>query len=76
MTVDAVAQTLFPQLAFPSRDLAEKCFRENWGVTAELYKLNFYSAPSGKFKSHVDTPRGPAQFGSLVVCLPCPHKST
>lgn len=29
-----------------------------------------YSGPSGKFKSHVDTPRSPSQFGSLVVCLP------
>jgi hypothetical protein len=29
-----------------------------------------YSGPSGKFKAHVDTPRSPAQFGSLVVCLP------
>ena len=29
--------------------------------------------PAGKFKSHVDTPRSPAQFGSLVVCLPSSH---
>ena len=33
-----------------------------------------YSAPSGKFRPHVDTPRGPTQFGSLVVCLPYPHQ--
>lgn len=32
-----------------------------------------YSAPSGKFRSHVDTPRGFTQFGSLVVCLPYRH---
>ncbi len=61
------------------------------GVRAELYKLNvhiechvmkstnicqIYAAPSGKFLSHVDTPRGPTQFGSLVVCLPCSHQGT
>ncbi|KAL9000764.1 MAG: hypothetical protein Q9188_005613, partial [Gyalolechia gomerana] len=30
-----------------------------------------YSGPKGKFRSHVDTPRGPTQFGSLVllVCI-------
>lgn len=45
------------------------------GVHTELYKLNIYSGPSGRFKSHVDTPRGMTQFGSLVVCLPHEHKS-
>jgi hypothetical protein len=40
------------------------------GIRAELYKLNFYSGPSGKFKAHVDTPRSEIQIGSLVVCLP------
>ncbi|KAL8413522.1 hypothetical protein RB594_004964 [Gaeumannomyces avenae] len=44
------------------------------GVRAELYKLNIYSSPSGFFKSHVDTPRSEAQFGSLVVCLPYKHE--
>ena len=44
------------------------------GVRAELYKLNVYSAPSGKFKAHVDTPRSEKQFGSLVVCLPVAHE--
>ena len=39
-------------------------------VTAELYKLNIYSGPSGLFKAHVDTPRSELQLGSLVVCLP------
>ncbi|KAH7320592.1 hypothetical protein B0I35DRAFT_197903 [Stachybotrys elegans] len=43
------------------------------GVRAQLYKLNVYSGPEGKFKSHVDTPRGEKQFGSLVVCLPFQH---
>ncbi|KAG9571687.1 hypothetical protein KCU97_g15840, partial [Aureobasidium melanogenum] len=39
-------------------------------IRAELYKLNVYSGPSGKFKAHVDTPRSETQVGSLVVCLP------
>lgn len=38
--------------------------------------LQIYSAPSGKFLSHVDTPRGVMQFGSLVVCLPCQHEGS
>lgn len=41
---------------------------------AELYKLNVYSAPSGKFKPHVDTPRSGSQLGSLVVLLPVDHE--
>jgi hypothetical protein len=45
-----------------------------YGVIAKLYKLNVYSAPSGHFKSHVDTPRGGNQFGSLVVSLPIAHQ--
>ncbi|KAI5236827.1 hypothetical protein E4T43_08378 [Aureobasidium subglaciale] len=40
------------------------------GVRAELYKLNVYSGPSGRFKAHVDTPRSETQIGSLIVCLP------
>ncbi|KAJ5703223.1 hypothetical protein N7488_010771 [Penicillium malachiteum] len=44
------------------------------GLRAELYKLNVYSAPSGMFKTHVDTPRSENQMGSLVVCLPSPHE--
>jgi hypothetical protein len=42
-------------------------------IRAELYKLNIYSQ-SGKFRSHIDTPRSETQFGSLVVCLPCPYE--
>ncbi|KAF4439201.1 hypothetical protein FACUT_4278 [Fusarium acutatum] len=44
------------------------------GIKAELYKLNVYSGPSGKFKPHVDTPRSDHQMGSLVVSLPVEHK--
>ncbi|GAB1316186.1 Fe2OG dioxygenase domain-containing protein [Madurella fahalii] len=63
--VDAVAQALLPSLRHS---------KQTRSVKAELYKLNLYSGPSGKFKSHVDTPRSPAQFGSLVVCFPLQFK--
>ncbi|KAI1451685.1 hypothetical protein F4805DRAFT_81424 [Annulohypoxylon moriforme] len=63
--IDTIAQVLLPNsLSGNSRT----------GVRAELYKLNFYSTPSGFFKAHVDTPRSEAQFGSLVVSLPCAHE--
>lgn len=39
-----------------------------------LIARQIYSGPSGKFKAHVDTPRGATQFGSLVVCLPHSHQ--
>ena len=35
--------------------------------------MQIYSGPSGKFQTHVDTPRGAEQFGSLVISLPYPH---
>ena len=70
--LDAISQTLLPtvtELTPPDKTHHS----ENWGLLAELYKLNIYSAPSGRFKAHVDTPRGPRQWGSLVVCLPVSH---
>ncbi|MCC6622681.1 MAG: hypothetical protein IT385_15570 [Deltaproteobacteria bacterium] len=36
---------------------------------AELYALNVYPR-GGHFVAHKDTPRDPAVFGTLVVCLP------
>ncbi|KAL2157888.1 hypothetical protein VTH06DRAFT_4941 [Thermothelomyces fergusii] len=63
--IDAIAQALLPSLRHS---------KQTRSVKAELYKLNLYSGPSGKFKKHVDTPRSPAQFGSLVVCLPLGHR--
>ncbi|RSM00093.1 hypothetical protein CEP52_009324 [Fusarium oligoseptatum] len=54
--------------------LAQGAHREGLGVRAEMYKLNVYSGPSGKFKAHVDTPRSDRQMGSLVVCLPVAHQ--
>ncbi|THV47546.1 hypothetical protein BGAL_0304g00180 [Botrytis galanthina] len=53
--LDVIAQTLL-------QDVSQTDFLRNRGdhrgVLAELYKLNIYSGPSGKFKAHVDTPRG------------------
>jgi hypothetical protein len=46
---------------------------ESSGITAKLYKLNVYPE-GGKFKPHVDTPRGEDMIGSLVVSLPNPHE--
>ncbi|KAH6618222.1 hypothetical protein B0J18DRAFT_436860 [Chaetomium sp. MPI-SDFR-AT-0129] len=63
--VDTIAQTLLPSLRHSEQTRA---------VKAELYKMNIYSGPSAKFKAHVDTPRSPSQFGSLVVCLPLEHQ--
>ncbi|KAK2046761.1 hypothetical protein LZ31DRAFT_493184 [Colletotrichum somersetense] len=63
--IDAVAQVLLPSVSDSTT------YR---GVRAELYKLNVYSGPSGRFKPHVDTPRSSSQFGSLVICLPVEHK--
>ncbi|KAL8752952.1 MAG: hypothetical protein Q9199_005391 [Rusavskia elegans] len=68
--VDAVQQILMPY----TMGGAQGNSNQPHGVRAELYKLNVYSAPSGKFLSHVDTPRGLNQFGSLIVCLPCAHE--
>lgn len=61
--IDVIAQLLLPTVQSEPRR-----------VLADLYKLNVYSAPSGKFKAHVDTPRDAKQFGSLVVCLPVAHE--
>jgi hypothetical protein len=42
-------------------------------VAADFYKLNIYG-PGGIFKLHYDTPRSSDMFGTLVVCLPSPHR--
>ncbi|KAK3333222.1 hypothetical protein B0T19DRAFT_439999 [Cercophora scortea] len=62
--VDTITQILLPSLDHGAKRV----------VRAELYKLNVYEGPSGHFHAHVDTPRSPFQFGSLVVCLPVPHE--
>ncbi|KAK7457649.1 oxidoreductase [Colletotrichum acutatum] len=63
--IDAVCQVLLP-----SYDMDE----DKRAIRAELYNMNIYSGPSGKFKAHVDTPRSPYRIGSLVVCLPMKHE--
>ncbi|KAH0420211.1 hypothetical protein CcaCcLH18_14130 [Colletotrichum camelliae] len=63
--IDAVCQVLLP-----SFDTTET----KRSIRAELYSINIYSGPSGKFKAHVDTPRSSYQIGSLVVCLPMKHE--
>ena len=64
--IDSVAQVLVPTIG--------DCGTEDLlGIVAELYSLNVYSGPSGKFRPHVDTPRSAKHFGSLVVSLPCAH---
>ncbi|KAI1101258.1 hypothetical protein F4804DRAFT_347774 [Jackrogersella minutella] len=64
--IDTVAQVLLPDW--------QKDSTNPRGVKAELYKLNIYAGPSGRFRAHVDTPRSESQFGSLVVCLPMAYK--
>ena len=67
--IDTVTQILLPQVW-----QASSISSQNRGIRAELYKLNAYSAPSGMFKPHVDTPRASSQIGSLVVSLPSPFE--
>lgn len=84
--VDVVSQLLLPQTRHDKHShsirvsmLARSCaglLVANSMRQAELYKLNVYSAPSGKFKAHVDTQRSENQIGSLVVCLPMSHEGS
>lgn len=62
---------LLPAIQDQSQGQNDMQFRR---LTAELYKLNIYSGPSGLFQTHVDTPRAKNQIGSLVVCLPSHFK--
>lgn len=68
--LDSVQQILLPSTMRRSSDVIVG----PQPLRAELYALNVYSGPTGRFRPHVDTPRGPTQFGSLVVCLPCCHE--
>jgi hypothetical protein len=74
----ALGTDLFATTFCPYRsgivDVVQRMLLPMGNVRAELYKLNIYSAPSGKFKAHVDTPRDVSQFGSLVVGLPLLHE--
>ncbi|KAL1967105.1 hypothetical protein VTN77DRAFT_3629 [Rasamsonia byssochlamydoides] len=67
--LENIEQILLPSVSTELENCLQ--FRK---VTADLYKLNAYSGPSGHFCKHVDTPRSANQIGSLVVCLPSPFK--
>ena len=50
----------------------------SWTFTVEedfsiFYKVNVYSE-GGFFKPHADSPCGDEMIGTLVLCLPSPHK--
>ena len=66
--LENLAQTLLTAYQGYQRD------EDLLGVRAEIYKLNVYRRPTGKFKSHVDTPKSSNHIGSLVVCLPYPRE--
>ncbi|KAH7252913.1 hypothetical protein B0J15DRAFT_360802, partial [Fusarium solani] len=68
--VDAIGRKLLPSIVRAGKQQAV----DRWGVLAKLYKLNVYSAPSGMFRPHFDTPRGHTHFGSLVVALPATYE--
>ncbi|WQF84799.1 Putative oxoglutarate/iron-dependent dioxygenase [Colletotrichum destructivum] len=68
------AQKLYASAFSTSFNPYEPGIIDTWTIRAELYSLNIYSGPSGKFKAHVDTPRSTYQIGSLVACLPMSHK--
>ena len=51
----------------------EDSFTPGRSVKLERYKLNVYSG-GGFFKSHVDSPSDDEMIGTLVLCLPSPHK--
>ncbi|KAK4242781.1 hypothetical protein C8A03DRAFT_29011 [Achaetomium macrosporum] len=42
-------------------------------IRAELYKMLIYEK-GAMFKAHTDTEKIPGMFGTLVICLPCPHE--
>lgn len=67
--LDSVSKTLLPL-----DGTADACVRPSNKLRAELRNLNVYTGPSGKFKSHVDTPKTPNQVGTLVICLPSKHE--
>ncbi|KAI9041953.1 uncharacterized protein KD926_006290 [Aspergillus affinis] len=67
--LDNIEQVLLPAISGEGDNRLQ--FRK---IKAELYKLNTYSGPSGRFRKHVDTPRSESQIRSLVVCLPSPFE--
>lgn len=87
--VDTVAELLMPSeyMAGGSRGVKAELYKLNvcffpllsavivimFGIAKKACVWQVYSAPSGHFKPHVDTPRSEQQFGSLVLCLPTVH---
>lgn len=53
--------------------LLEGYYGKEWGIRAELYKLNVYG-PGSFFKPHKDTPHADDMFASLVIVFPTPHE--
>lgn len=89
--LDSIQQILLPstvrgglELAVGPQAIRAELYKLNVGsdlsITCSGVRIpistQIYSGPSGRFRPHVDTPRGPTQFGSLVVCLPCYHEGT
>lgn len=76
--IDDVSRILLPgfldQAESKNKAFCEPRLERTGAIRAELYKLNIYAGPSGRFKAHVDTPRSAEQIGSLVVCLPSIHE--
>ena len=60
------------------KDLVAKISEElgiassGWNVEAQLYKMLLYEK-GAMFKPHRNTEKAPRMFGTLVICLPCPH---
>jgi hypothetical protein len=67
--LDSVSKTLLPLNGTP-----DACVQPSNKLRAELRNLNVYTGPSGKFKSHIDSPKTPDQVGTLVICLPSKHE--
>lgn len=71
--VDPFVQGIIPAIQtslYPSTDFGGVAQRR---VVAQLDKLNVYSK-GDFFKGHVDTPRSPDMFGTLLLNLPVKHE--
>ncbi|CAG8976801.1 hypothetical protein HYALB_00012507 [Hymenoscyphus albidus] len=68
--IDTITQTLLPSLFGKDRRADHR------GVLAELYKMNVYSGPGGKFKAHFDTPRtlSPSSIQWAAFYSDCEHE--
>lgn len=76
---DTIAQTLLPGVERLTKDEGTKKGEELWGVKTELRALNIYypSSSSSAIKIQDTTSekgRAEPHFGTLIICLPCPHQ--